>query len=57
MDKKLLEILVCPLCHGRLSYKADLQELHCPHDMIAFPVKDNIPVLLTDRARSLVDGE
>lgn len=49
MDKKLLEILVCPLCKGKLINKKD--ELICRFDRLAFPVRDDIPVMLEDEAR------
>lgn len=49
MDKKLLEILVCPLCKGKLMLKE--KELICKFDRLAFPIKDNIPVMLEQEAR------
>jgi uncharacterized protein YbaR (Trm112 family) len=53
MDKKLLDILVCPLCKGPLVYKKDRQELICKADRLAYPVRDDIPVMLEDEARRL----
>jgi tetraacyldisaccharide 4'-kinase len=53
MDPKLLEILVCPLCKGPLVWKKDARELMCRADRLAFPVKDGIPVMLEDEARTL----
>ena len=53
MDPKLLEILVCPLCKGPLVCKKDARELICKADRLAFPVKDGIPVMLEDEARTL----
>ena len=53
MDAKLLEILVCPLCKGPLAYHRDQQELICKADRLAFPVRDDIPVMLEDEARKL----
>ncbi|AOW51569.1 TPA: Trm112 family protein [Legionella pneumophila subsp. pneumophila] len=49
MDKKLLEILVCPLCKGKLLFKK--HELICKFDRLAFPVRDDIPVMLEQEAR------
>lgn len=57
MDKKLLAFLVCPLCKGRLSYDKEKQELQCSEDKLAFPIVDNIPQLLVEKARSLIGGE
>jgi uncharacterized protein len=53
MDKKLLEILACPLCKSSLLYQADTQELICKADNLAFPIRDGIPVMLEDEARQL----
>jgi uncharacterized protein YbaR (Trm112 family) len=53
MDKKLLDILVCPLCKGPLVYKKDRQELICKADRLAYPIRDDIPVMLEDEARRL----
>ncbi|KTD02675.1 tetraacyldisaccharide-1-P-4'-kinase [Legionella geestiana] len=49
MDKRLLELLVCPLCKGRLLLKKD--ELICRFDRLAYPVRDGIPVMLENEAR------
>ena len=49
MDKHLLEILVCPLCKGKLIKKD--QELICRFDRLSFPVRDGIPVMLEQEAR------
>lgn len=53
MDKKLLDILVCPICKGPLVYKKDAQELICKADRLAYPIHDDIPVMLEDEARAL----
>jgi uncharacterized protein YbaR (Trm112 family) len=57
MDSKLLEILVCPLCKGPLSYDKKTQELICPVDRLAYPVRDDIPVMLVEEARELPADE
>ncbi|MBI2314126.1 MAG: Trm112 family protein [Betaproteobacteria bacterium] len=57
MDPKLLDILVCPLCKGPLLYKKTEQELICKPDRLAFPIKDDIPVMLEDEARKLAPEE
>jgi len=53
MDSKLLEILVCPICKGKLHYDASNQELICAFDRLAFPIRDDIPVMLESEARLL----
>ncbi|MBF0295614.1 MAG: Trm112 family protein [Magnetococcales bacterium] len=53
MDKGLLEILVCPQCKGELEYDAKAGELICRLDRLAFPIREDIPVMLVDEARNL----
>ncbi len=57
MDAKLLEILVCPLCKSPLIYHKAEQELICKADRLAYAIKDGIPVMLADEARSLTADE
>lgn len=57
MDKKLLEILACPICKSSLTYDKAKQELICKADRLAFPIRDEIPVMLEDEARELSDDE
>jgi uncharacterized protein YbaR (Trm112 family) len=57
MDKKLLEILACPLCKSPLIYKKEAQELICKADRLAFPIREDIPVMLDDEARTISDEE
>ncbi|OZI34058.1 hypothetical protein CAL29_10890 [Bordetella genomosp. 10] len=56
MESRLLDILVCPICKGRLKYDRQQAELTCAADRLAFPVRDGIPVMLESEARPL-DGE
>lgn len=53
LDQKLLAILVCPLCKGALHYDRDHNELICRIDALAYPIRDNIPVMLQEEARLL----
>ena len=57
MDKKLLEILVCPICKGPLEYDRKAAELICKVDRLAFPIRDEIPVMLEQEARQLPADE
>ncbi len=57
MDKKLLEILVCPVCKGPLIYQKSAAELICKGDKLAYPVRDDIPVMLEGEARKLSGEE
>ncbi|ARP95524.1 Trm112 family protein [Bordetella genomosp. 13] len=53
MESRLLDILVCPLCKGRLEFDRPHAELICKADRLAFPVRDGIPVMLESEARDL----
>lgn len=53
MDSKLLDILVCPICKGKLYYAVDAGELICRGDRLAYPIRDGIPVMLEDEARAV----
>jgi uncharacterized protein YbaR (Trm112 family) len=53
MDKKLLDILVCPMTKGPLIYDKDKQELLSKGARLAYPIRDNIPVMLPEEARSI----
>jgi len=57
MDKKLLDILACPICKGPLEYKKNDNELVCKADKLAYPIRDDIPVMLEDEARTLSSDE
>jgi uncharacterized protein len=57
MDPKLLELLVCPVTKGPLDLDRDKQELISRSARLAYPIRDGIPVLLEDAARTLSDAE
>ena len=57
MDSKLLDILVCPITKGPLTYDRDKQELVSRSARLAYPVRDGIPVMLEEEARPLTDAE
>ena len=57
LDKKLLQILVCPLTKAPLDYDESAQELVCKASGLAYPVRDGIPVLLEGEARVLTADE
>jgi uncharacterized protein len=57
MDARLLDILVCPICKANLEYRKDESELVCKPCKLAFPIRDDIPIMLEDEARRLnADG-
>ncbi len=53
MENSLLEIIVCPICHGKVSIDKSKTKLICRFDRLAFPIDDGIPVMLADKADSL----
>ncbi|MRI35239.1 hypothetical protein EOPP23_19915 [Endozoicomonas sp. OPT23] len=57
MDKKLFEIIACPLCKGDLNYRKDEAELVCRPCGLAYPIRDDIPVMLDNEARTLTTDE
>lgn len=52
-DTKLMEILACPVCKGKLDYNKEDQELICKFDRLAYPIEKSIPVLLENEARKI----
>lgn len=57
LDHKLLGVLVCPICKGELKYDREAAELICRPDRLAYPIRDDIPVMLSDEARPLSEEE
>lgn len=57
MDKKLLDILACPACKSPVRLSADKRELICRADRLAFPIRDDIPVMLESEARQMTVEE
>ncbi len=56
MDKRLLDILVCPVSKGPLRYDKARQELVCEKSGLAYPIRDGIPIMLASEARVLGDA-
>jgi len=57
MDNTLLNILACPLCKRSLTFDPRKQELICSIDKLAYPIRDQMPIMLVDQARRLNEGE
>ena len=57
MDARLLDILVCPICKANLEYRKTELELVCKPCKLAFPVRDDIPIMLEDQARRLSEED
>ncbi|WP_148863030.1 Trm112 family protein [Marinobacter fonticola] len=57
MDKKLLAMLACPVCKGELAINDARDELVCRPDGMAFPIREGIPVMLANEARTLTTDE
>lgn len=57
LDSRLLEILVCPVSGGKLEYRKDKSELWCRASALAYPVRDDVPIMLESEARKLGEHE
>ncbi len=57
MERKLLEILVCPICKGALVYQKTEERLVCRFDRLAYPIRDGIPIMLENEAEELTTEE
>lgn len=57
MDARLLEILVCPVCKGPLDYRKQSLELVCKGCKLAYPIRDEIPIMLEEEARQVGHDE
>ena len=57
MDKKLMDILACPVTKGSLIYDEEKQELISTSARLAYPIREDIPVMLEEEARQLNDEE
>ena len=57
LSKDLLEILACPQCKGEVRYDEAAAEIHCRQCHLAYPVRDDIPVMLIDEARSIAPDD
>lgn len=53
MDARLLEILACPVCKGPLKHQREEKVLVCRVDRLAYPIRDDVPVMLEEEARQL----
>ncbi|UAA40523.1 Trm112 family protein [Paraneptunicella aestuarii] len=56
-DKKLLEVIACPVCKGKLIYLPEQHELVCAFDRLAYPIRENIPVMIESEAREMTSTE
>jgi len=57
VDPRLLEVLVCPISHGPLDYDRQRGELISRKAGLAYPIRDGVPVMLAEEARTLDEGE
>ncbi|MFC3149700.1 Trm112 family protein [Litoribrevibacter euphylliae] len=57
IDKQLLAMLVCPVSQGQLTYHKETEELWCKKSKLAYPIRDDIPVMLEHEARQLMLDE
>jgi uncharacterized protein len=57
LRSKLFDMLVCPLTKGPLKYDPIKKELISPRAKLAYPIRDGVPIMLTDEARVLEEGK
>jgi uncharacterized protein YbaR (Trm112 family) len=57
VDPRLLEILVCPVTRGPLTYDREMAELVSKGARLAYPIRDGVPIMLPEEARELGEGE
>ncbi len=57
IDARLLEVLVCPVTHGELTYDRTAAELISRSARLAYPIRDGVPIMLPEEARELAEGE
>ena len=57
VDPRLLEVIICPVTHGPLTYDRDKGELVSKGARLAYPIRDGVPILLPEEARELGEGE
>ncbi len=57
VDPRLLEVLICPVTHGPLTYDREKGELVSKGARLAYPIRDGLPIMLPDEARELGEGE
>ncbi|HEX5208037.1 MAG TPA: Trm112 family protein [Steroidobacteraceae bacterium] len=53
MDARLLDILACPVCKGTLVYRREQEVLVCRLDRLAYPIREDVPIMLEEEARQL----
>lgn len=53
LNHKILDVIACPVCKGKLAYDKDNQELICKFHKVAFPIEDGVPIMLVSRARPI----
>ncbi|MFB0515174.1 MAG: Trm112 family protein [Candidatus Neomarinimicrobiota bacterium] len=57
LSQELLDILVCPKCKGQLEYQEEKERLVCPACRLAYPIEDDVPIMLIDQAHNLDEYE
>jgi len=57
VDPRLLEVMVCPVSHGPLDYDRQKGELISRKAGLAYPIRDGVPIMLAEEARTLDEGE
>ncbi|MEI8054906.1 MAG: Trm112 family protein [bacterium] len=53
LNSKILDVIACPICKGKLHYDKTAQELICNFDKLAYPIEDGVPIMIADKARKI----
>lgn len=53
LNSKILDVIACPICKGKLHYDKIAQELICNFDKLAYPIEDGVPIMIADKARKI----
>lgn len=57
INPKILDVIACPLCKGKLQYDKNAQTLICRFDRLVFPIENGVPVMLAEKAVPLIQDE
>ncbi len=55
LKPKILDVIACPLCKGKLLYDKNLQVLICKFNKVSFPIKDGVPMVAAQDAKSITE--
>lgn len=57
LNLKILDVIACPICKGKLDYDKNTQTLICKFNKLSFPIKNGVPILLVEQAKPMAQNE